>query len=246
MKEIIAADLPVAYKDEGHVYIGEHIHPCTGPRLHVKSTGEIENFSLLPQFQYDPIQHQYLLVGLIRGARQRDNIRDLNLDRLLKEGPCPPERWPLCLSSSVLHRTRRPLSPNRRVLFYLQGIPAAYASRSKASKISMAPPARKCLAPGGGPASCPRRTLPQQPQVEEKCTAQQNSRMPQVQPCAETADQGIQGKSCGQIEGFPGGQHLGEVGVRQSLIHINVQYKAHASPMEGELGSPAQPLLKNP
>ncbi len=77
MKEIIAADLPVAYKDEGHVYIGEHIHPCTGPRLHVKSTGEIENFSLLPQFQYDPIQHQYLLVGLI-GERQRDNIRDLN------------------------------------------------------------------------------------------------------------------------------------------------------------------------
>ena len=77
VKEIIAADLPVAYKDEGHVYIGEHIHPCTGPRLHVKSTGEIENFSLMPQFQYDPIQHQYLLVGLI-GERQRDNIRDLN------------------------------------------------------------------------------------------------------------------------------------------------------------------------
>ncbi len=77
VKEMIATDLPVAYKDEGHVFIGDRVHPCTGPRLHVKSTGEIENFSLLPEFQYDPIQRRYLLVGLI-GERQRDNIRDLN------------------------------------------------------------------------------------------------------------------------------------------------------------------------
>lgn len=76
VRELIAANLPVAYKDEGHVWLGDHIHPCTGPRLHVKNTGEVENFALLPEFQYDPIQRCYLLVGLV-GERNR-NVHDLN------------------------------------------------------------------------------------------------------------------------------------------------------------------------
>jgi len=38
---------------------------CTGKRIHVKSTGQIENFRLVKEYKFDPISEQYLLVGIV-------------------------------------------------------------------------------------------------------------------------------------------------------------------------------------
>ncbi len=77
VKKYIAQDLPVAFYDEDHVQIGELIHPCTGPRIHVRSTGEIENFRLLKEIFYDSMHEMYLIIGLV-GERWDSETRDLN------------------------------------------------------------------------------------------------------------------------------------------------------------------------
>lgn len=65
VKELIAANLPIAYVDNNHVSIGETVHLCTGPRIHVSNTGLIENFNLLNHFIYDQQTKRYLLVGCV-------------------------------------------------------------------------------------------------------------------------------------------------------------------------------------
>lgn len=65
VREVIAKDLPISYVDEEHIGIGENIHPCTGPRTHVPSTGCVENFRLIKKYFYDPISDRYLLAGRI-------------------------------------------------------------------------------------------------------------------------------------------------------------------------------------
>ena len=77
VREYIAQDLPVTFYDEDHVKIGELIHPCTGPRIHVRSTGEIENFRLLKEIFYDSMHEMYLIIGLV-GERCDSETRDLN------------------------------------------------------------------------------------------------------------------------------------------------------------------------
>lgn len=77
---LIREDLPVAYVDETHVSIGEHIHHCTGPRTHVSSTGQIQDFRLLWRFLHDKLHDRYLLVGCV-GERNLDYIRRLNPDQ---------------------------------------------------------------------------------------------------------------------------------------------------------------------
>lgn len=57
--------------------MGEVIHPCTGPRIHVRSTGEIENFRLLKEIFYDSREDMYLIIGLV-GERWDYETRDLN------------------------------------------------------------------------------------------------------------------------------------------------------------------------
>jgi len=63
--DCIAQDLPVTYVDENHVTIGDMLHRCTGPRIHVPSTGKITEFHLLHDFVYDRFNNRYLLVGYI-------------------------------------------------------------------------------------------------------------------------------------------------------------------------------------
>lgn len=75
--DLIAQDLPITYVDEKHVCIGEQIHPCTGPRIHVSRTGQIKDFRLLYRFLHDKRNNRYLLVGCI-GERNLDYIRRLN------------------------------------------------------------------------------------------------------------------------------------------------------------------------
>ena len=72
VNEMIKADLPVTYVDNKHVSIGDLVHPCTGPRIHVSRTGQIENFKLLNHFVYDIFTKRYLLIGCVgEGADER-------------------------------------------------------------------------------------------------------------------------------------------------------------------------------
>lgn len=64
----IAQNLPVSYVDEEHIKFGDKLHHCTGPRMHVRSTGEIEGFSISPEIVHDPLSGRYLLLGLVGGA----------------------------------------------------------------------------------------------------------------------------------------------------------------------------------
>lgn len=75
----ISDDLPVSFHDEEHIMLGEKLHHCTGPRMHVRSTGEIEGFRLLPQLHFDPLAGRYLLVGRVGD----ETDAELNLNRLV-------------------------------------------------------------------------------------------------------------------------------------------------------------------
>ena len=77
VNKMIEKDIPIQYYDEKHVKIGEYIHPCSGPRIHVKSTAKIEKFKLLPEFYYDSTKKVYMLVGLV-GDRRDKGYKDLN------------------------------------------------------------------------------------------------------------------------------------------------------------------------
>lgn len=68
--ERIAQDLDISYYDEDHIMLGEKIIPCDGPRFHVNNTSEIENFSLVKDFMYDPATKTYCLIGLVDNYTQ--------------------------------------------------------------------------------------------------------------------------------------------------------------------------------
>ena len=78
VKEIIAADLPVSYLNEEYIKIGEDNIKCAGPRIHVRSTGEVENFRLMKEIFHDTMRGEYLLVGLVGGQGSEFNLNDLN------------------------------------------------------------------------------------------------------------------------------------------------------------------------
>jgi len=71
VKKLIDEDIPVCHVDECHIRIGERSWICTGPRTHVQSTGDIENFHVMPELKYDPQSKTYLLIGLV-GSKNDD------------------------------------------------------------------------------------------------------------------------------------------------------------------------------
>lgn len=77
VKELIGADIPVSFHDDTHIRIGEEIWVCHGPRMHVRGTAEIKNFSLNKEFIIDPISGRFLLVGVV-GELGAQKINDLN------------------------------------------------------------------------------------------------------------------------------------------------------------------------
>jgi len=77
VNEMIRQDLPVTYLDSRHVVIGVHRHRCTGPRIHVPSTGQIKNFHLLHHFVHDRFAQRYLLVGCV-GENAEENLKRLD------------------------------------------------------------------------------------------------------------------------------------------------------------------------
>lgn len=65
VNDIISQNLPVTYVDDNHISVGDRIHKCNGPRIHVHHTGQIKNFRLMHHFIYDRFKKRYLLVGCV-------------------------------------------------------------------------------------------------------------------------------------------------------------------------------------
>lgn len=65
VKKIIDDGINVSYCDEGHIRIGDSTWVCSGPRTHVSSTEDIENFRLLKEYKYDPKTKSYLIIGQV-------------------------------------------------------------------------------------------------------------------------------------------------------------------------------------
>lgn len=75
--ELISKDLPVSFGDDTHVMIGDTRMSCQAPRMHVKSTGQIENFSIIKEFVYDSKRNTYMIIGQV-GKHPRGILRSLN------------------------------------------------------------------------------------------------------------------------------------------------------------------------
>ncbi|MDR2483861.1 MAG: alanine-tRNA synthetase second additional domain-containing protein, partial [Treponema sp.] len=50
VNDLIKADIPISFHDDLHIRIGEEIWLCHGPRMHVRSTGEIKHFTLNKEY----------------------------------------------------------------------------------------------------------------------------------------------------------------------------------------------------
>ncbi len=71
--DMIRQDLPVFATDYSEICIGETITlDCSCPRVHVKSTGAVSGFQLLPELKQDPITKNYLLVGIVEKPTKLD------------------------------------------------------------------------------------------------------------------------------------------------------------------------------
>jgi len=77
VNQLIAEDIPISFKDDNHILIGDDPLHCTGPRMHVTRTGDIKKFSVAKELILDPISKRFLLTGMV-GERVYDQISDLN------------------------------------------------------------------------------------------------------------------------------------------------------------------------
>jgi len=77
---LIRQDLPITYVDDHHVSIGSELHQCSGPRIHVSHTGQIENFRLMHHFIYDRLKRRYLIVGCV-GENSDKLLEQLDIRR---------------------------------------------------------------------------------------------------------------------------------------------------------------------
>jgi len=77
INEMIEKDLPVSFKDDYHIQIGDEVYPCAGPRMHVKRTKDIQRFTVAKEFVKGPITKRWLLTGII-GDEVPEEIGNLN------------------------------------------------------------------------------------------------------------------------------------------------------------------------
>jgi len=84
VNDIIAQDVPITYVDENHITIGDKLQMCSGPRIHVNRTGQIQGFKLLDHFIYDRFKNRYLLVGCV-GENSEALLKSLDIYR---QQPC--------------------------------------------------------------------------------------------------------------------------------------------------------------
>jgi len=64
VEKLIEADLDVKPYDNRHIKFGDIIYPCSGPRIHSKSTGKVKGFKL-KNLEYDSKTGLYLLAGIV-------------------------------------------------------------------------------------------------------------------------------------------------------------------------------------
>ena len=86
VNKLIAMDLPISYLDNTHVLIGDQRHYCTGPRMHVTSTGKIRNFQLYHEFITHPITKEAQILGLV-DMPSNYSLSELNTLRLMHYMP---------------------------------------------------------------------------------------------------------------------------------------------------------------
>jgi hypothetical protein len=77
VKEMIARDIPISFHDDLHIKIADELWLCHGPRMHVRTTGDIKGFTLNKEFILDPKTHRFLLVGMV-GEQGAQRLNDLN------------------------------------------------------------------------------------------------------------------------------------------------------------------------
>lgn len=75
---VIAEDIPISPSGDSHIQIGDERVYCTGVRTHVKRSSEIEGFHFKKDYLYDPINKQYLLVGVV-GRKEDAGFEDIVL-----------------------------------------------------------------------------------------------------------------------------------------------------------------------
>lgn len=63
--DYIARDLPISFFNESSILIGDARLQCSGPRIHMSSTGKIKGFRLEKHFHYSPISKTFLLAGRV-------------------------------------------------------------------------------------------------------------------------------------------------------------------------------------
>jgi len=62
---IINEDVAIRREDENHIRVGEQVYPCTGPRIHVARSSQIENFRLAKELSYDALTESHCVVGFV-------------------------------------------------------------------------------------------------------------------------------------------------------------------------------------
>ncbi len=66
VRKYIDMDLSIGHTGEEYIVLGGNkVYHCTGPRLHVHSTGDIKNFRLEKEYIYDYKEQIYVLAGRI-------------------------------------------------------------------------------------------------------------------------------------------------------------------------------------
>lgn len=77
VNSLIERDVAISFHDDHHISIDGHPWSCSGPRMHVRSAGEIKKLTLNKELMVEPITNRYLLVGVV-GEHGDKKISDLN------------------------------------------------------------------------------------------------------------------------------------------------------------------------
>ena len=76
VKALIDKSVPIDYHDDSHITIDGILRMCTGPRIHLKNTGDITHYHLHEEFYYNSLTGQYSLIGTV------DLEGDVNINHL--------------------------------------------------------------------------------------------------------------------------------------------------------------------
>lgn len=76
VQAIIDSDIQISYYDDHTITMNGEKYPCTGPRIHVRKSSEIQDFHLAKDYNYNPITKVYSIVGTV-GQKVQPNKFDM-------------------------------------------------------------------------------------------------------------------------------------------------------------------------